>query len=142
VGSESSLLRNGMEDVDTYGLSEDSRYLYTQVTHHRADIAEARKKAMRLCDYAGSVSDGANVMFSAEAQHRRQKTSRKVFSSFPLRRRSCPGSSQMRIIAGVYSTRPGSQLVTAAAAENCRKIKNRITTRRPLTTVLLQLVSS
>lgn len=53
----------GMEDVDAYALAEDGGYLYTQVTHHWADIAKASEKAVRLAEYAGFVPGGASLVF-------------------------------------------------------------------------------
>jgi hypothetical protein len=53
----------GMEDVDAYGLTDDGKYLYTQVTYHSANIAAARKKAARLGEYAGFVPGSASLVF-------------------------------------------------------------------------------
>jgi hypothetical protein len=53
----------GMEDVDVYALTDDGNYLYAQVTHHWAHIAQARDKAARLGEYAGFVPGGASLVF-------------------------------------------------------------------------------
>jgi hypothetical protein len=52
-----------MEDVDAYSLTDDGKSLYTQVTHHSANIAAARKKAARLSEYAGFVPVSASLVF-------------------------------------------------------------------------------
>ena|SRR5215210_7676338 len=52
-----------MKDVDAYGLTEHGNYLYSQVTHHRADIAKAKDKAGRLGEYAGCAPGGASLVF-------------------------------------------------------------------------------
>jgi hypothetical protein len=53
----------GMEDVDAYALTKEGNYLYTQVTHHQANIAEAKDKAARLGEYAGHILGGASLVF-------------------------------------------------------------------------------
>jgi hypothetical protein len=53
----------GMEDVDAYALTKEGNYLYTQVTHHWANIAKAKDKAVRLGEYAGHIPGDASLVF-------------------------------------------------------------------------------